>query len=127
MSRSSLIMSVMLAGFHIGFDKALHPWHVALWIVASKQYLLPESILFWSGLLTISLTCSCPLSMWSGSCMSPMRDALEQSTDASLLGMGDTALALSSWLSALDGPELLFNLAGDLALESSFCPYDSSC
>ena len=42
-----------------------------------------------------------------------MRDALEQSTDASLLGMGDAALALSSWLSTSEGPELPFNWAGD--------------
>ena len=42
-----------------------------------------------------------------------MRDTLEQSTDASLLGMGDEALALSSWLSTLEGPELLLDWAGD--------------
>ena len=42
-----------------------------------------------------------------------MRDASEQSTDASLLGMGEVALASSSWLSALEGPELPFDQAGD--------------
>ena len=45
--------------------------------------------------------------------MSPMRDALERSYNASLLDMGDVALASSSWLSALDGPELPFDQAGD--------------
>ena len=45
--------------------------------------------------------------------MSPMRDNLEWSSDASLLGMGDAALALSSWLSASEGPELPFDWAGD--------------
>ena len=54
--------------------------------------------------------------------MSPMRDALEQSTDASLLGMGDAALASSSWLSASDGPELPFDQAGDSLLSPSFAP-----
>ena len=39
--------------------------------------------------------------------------ALDWSTDASLLGMGDAALALSSWLSTLEGPELLFDWARD--------------
>ena len=108
-------MSTMLAGFHIGFDKAVHPWHVALWTVVSKQYLLPKSILswFWSGLLTISLTCSCSWSMCSRLCTSPIRDASEQSTNASLLGMGDAALVSSSWLSTSEGPELPFNWARD--------------
>ena len=105
----------MLAGFHIDFNKALHPWWVASWMMVSKQYLLPESILswFWSGLLTISLTCSCSWLMCSRLCMSPIRDALEWSTDASLLGMGDAALASSSWLFASEGPELSFDWAKD--------------
>ena len=84
-------------------------------IIVSKQYLLPESIWswFWSGFLTTLLTCSCPKSICSGSCTSPLRDTLEQSTNASLLGMGDAILASSSWQTTLEGPELPFNLAGD--------------
>ena len=108
-------MSAILAGFHKGFNKPLHPRHVASWTVVRKQYLLPKSILswFWSGLLTISLTCSCSWLTCSRLCMSPIRDALESSTNASLLGMGDVALALSSSLSASEGPELLFDWATD--------------
>ena len=51
-----------------------------------------------------------------------MRDALEQSTNASLLGMGDAALALSSWLSTLEGPELPFSQAGDSHFEVLLLP-----
>ena len=45
--------------------------------------------------------------------MSPMRGASEWSTDASLLSIGDVALALSSQLSTSEGPELPFDWAGD--------------
>ena len=118
-SRSSLIMSMILAGFHMSFDKALHPWQVVSWTVVSKQWFLPKSILlwFWSGFLTMSLTCSCVWSMHSRSCMSPMRDTLEWSTDASLLGKGDVVLASSSWQSTSEGPGLPFDWVGDSCFE----------
>ena len=110
-SRSSLSRSVILAGFHMGFNRALHPQCVASWTVISKQYLLSESILswFWSIILTVSLASSCSWSTSFRLCTSWIRDALDRSIDASLLGMGEVALALSSWLSALEGPELPFD------------------
>ena len=54
--------------------------------------------------------------------MSPMRDTYEQSTDASLLGMGDAVLALCPWLSASEGPELLFDWVRDSLQSPPFTP-----
>ena len=45
--------------------------------------------------------------------MSPMRDASKWSTDASLLSMGEAALASSSWLSTSEGLELPFDWVRD--------------
>ena len=57
----------------------------------------------------ISLTCSCSSFTFYRLYTSPMRDASRWSTDASLLSMGEAALASSSWLSTLEGLQLPFN------------------
>ena len=54
----------------------------------------------------------------SGSCTSPSEGASEWSTDATRLGMGEAALALRSWQSTLENPELQFNPVGDPPLWS---------
>ena len=49
-----------------------------------------------------------------------MRDTSEQSTDASLLGTGDVALALNPLWSTSEDPELPFDTAGDSHFRALF-------
>ena len=108
-------MSTMLVGFHFDLGSILHPCLVASWIMASKQYLFPESILSWfqKGILMASLVWMCSGFINSGSYKSLFDDTLVWSTNAFLHGMGNAISALSSWWFTSESPELLFNPVGD--------------